>query len=257
MTSSGVVLFTKEFENPILQPRLVGPLLAAMVEFSTVTAGMRVSYIELSTVGVTIVVNEASKLLCAVFLDGDDGAEFGKLLATEILGAFQEEYDSDLVSAAGRNLRDYRGFDTNILNAIRRSVQPILNTLAQSSKGIIKALLVTEGSVGGSTSKVYSTSTDIDQLGVLANFHALRSHSTDIMAHCNDEVRMVTIESSGSGSGSGTGRNNARILMWSLHRCTLVVATKTSWRASVHQAQVDEAIGLLQKLSQLTEHLPV
>jgi hypothetical protein len=70
----------------------VGSLLTAMLEFSLVTAGMPVSYIELSGLGVTIVGSEATKVFCALFQDREDGADFGKLLATEILNAFQDEY---------------------------------------------------------------------------------------------------------------------------------------------------------------------
>eukprot|EP00611_Tribonema_gayanum_P027046 TRINITY_DN6582_c1_g1_i1.p2 TRINITY_DN6582_c1_g1~~TRINITY_DN6582_c1_g1_i1.p2 ORF type:complete len:102 (-),score=26.15 TRINITY_DN6582_c1_g1_i1:89-394(-) len=92
MSSSGLVLFIKQYVHSIRQPRMVGSLLIAMLEFSMVTAGMPVSYIELTGLGVTVVWNEAAKVFCALFLDREDGADFGRLLATEILAGFQDEY---------------------------------------------------------------------------------------------------------------------------------------------------------------------
>ena len=62
MATSGVVLFSKEYVHSVAKPRLVGSLLTAMLEFSLVTVGMPVSYIELSGLGVTIVGSEAAKV---------------------------------------------------------------------------------------------------------------------------------------------------------------------------------------------------
>ncbi|CAN0542681.1 unnamed protein product, partial [Ectocarpus sp. 12 AP-2014] len=65
------------------QPRLLGSLLTAMVEFSKVAAGMQVDYVELTGVGVTLVGNEATNTFCALFHDREDGATFGRLIASE------------------------------------------------------------------------------------------------------------------------------------------------------------------------------
>ncbi|RMX69202.1 hypothetical protein KXD40_007324 [Peronospora effusa] len=48
MASSGIVLFSKEYANAVAQPRLVGSLITAMLEFSTKTSGAPVSYIQMS-----------------------------------------------------------------------------------------------------------------------------------------------------------------------------------------------------------------
>lgn len=68
----------------VKQPRLVGSLLTAMVEFSKLNAGMQVSYVEMTTVSVTLVGNEATKVYCALFHDRQDGATFGRLIASEV-----------------------------------------------------------------------------------------------------------------------------------------------------------------------------
>ena len=80
ISSSGLVLFQKEFVNAVAQPRLIGSLLTAMIEFSSKVAGMPLSYIELLGCGVSVVTNEMAKVNVALFYDLDDGPEFGKLI---------------------------------------------------------------------------------------------------------------------------------------------------------------------------------
>lgn len=55
-----------------------------MVEFSKVAAGMQVAYVELTGVSVTLVGNDATNTFCALFHDRDDGATFGRLIASEV-----------------------------------------------------------------------------------------------------------------------------------------------------------------------------
>lgn len=55
-----------------------------MVEFSTLAAGMQVAYVEMTNVSVTLVGNESAKVFCALFHDRQDGATFGRLIASEV-----------------------------------------------------------------------------------------------------------------------------------------------------------------------------
>ena len=88
--TSGLVLFSKEFSNSISQPRMVGSLITAIIEFGQQTTGMGVCYIELSSISVAIVANEDAKIVCALFYDREDGALFGRLICGEILKAFTQ-----------------------------------------------------------------------------------------------------------------------------------------------------------------------
>jgi hypothetical protein len=54
ISDAGLVLFSKEFISAVGQPRLVGSLLTAMLEFSTNNVGAPVCYIEMSNVAVSI-----------------------------------------------------------------------------------------------------------------------------------------------------------------------------------------------------------
>ncbi|KAH9138951.1 hypothetical protein AeRB84_016747 [Aphanomyces euteiches] len=185
MATSGLVLFSKEFLHAIPQPRLIGSLLTAILEFSAKTTGAPVSYMEFTNVAVTIVVNESAKVFCAIFFDVADGPKFGAFLAKEILAAFVDEYAGDLGNI-GHNLRDFHGFHYKISEVIRESVKPILSTCTtiptlifmnrlstvQQQRGIQKAILVTDDAV------TYAT-VEVDQLGVLVNMQSLRTLAAD------------------------------------------------------------------------------
>ena len=92
LAPSGLVLFAKEYGKAVAQPRLLGSLLTAMTEFAAQTTAMRPSYIEMSSMAVTMVRDDGAKVSCALVHDRTDTASFGRLVASEILLAFVEEY---------------------------------------------------------------------------------------------------------------------------------------------------------------------
>jgi hypothetical protein len=173
MATSGLVLFSKEFLNGIAQPRLVGSLITAIIEFGQQTTGMGVSFIELSNVSISIITNEGAKIFCALFYDKDDGIIFGRLLCNEILNAFTQEYSSDFTQF-GRNLKDFYGFHKKIPNIIRLSVKPIIQQLAISDESICKAVLVNDREI------IDISGVRVDQLSVLANLSSLLELCSDI-----------------------------------------------------------------------------
>lgn len=165
MATSGLVLFSKEFVNSVSQPRLVGSLLTAIIEFGQQTTGMGVCFIELSAVSITIVTNDTAKIFCALCHDREDGVVFGRLICSEILNSFTQEYSSDLTQF-GRNLKDFKVFHKKLTNIIRLSAKPILLML-ESQAGIKKVILINEKEV------IDTPSNKVDQLGILANLNAM------------------------------------------------------------------------------------
>lgn len=239
MAKSGVVLFSKEFVNPVAQPRLVGSLLTAILEFSNLSAGMQVSYVEMTNVGVTLVGSEATTVYVALFHDREDGATFGRLIASEMLNAFVEEYANDLIVSSSRlNLRDFRAFAFRLPEVVRKSVQPVLRKLVSVRKGILRCALVTE------SSETFQTA-EIDQLGLLANLQALIGLSTDIMAKVGNGCISVSLESG----------NNSQILLWKIDQWTLVIAVHRSANRARYQKHVDEALIVLAQVRDLTASL--
>ena len=172
MATSGLVLFTKEFTNSIAQPRLVGSLITAIIEFGQQSTGMGVSFIELSNVSISIVVNEGAKIFCALFYDREDGVVFGRLLCSEILQAFNQEYSTDFTQF-GRNLKDFYGFQKKIPNIVRMAVKPVLQQLAMAHECIRKVVLVSDREI------IDITINRVDSLSMLANLNALTDLCVD------------------------------------------------------------------------------
>ena len=115
---------------------------------------------------VTIVCDDAAKTFCALFHDKEDGPAFGRLICSELLSAFTQEYSSSDFGHFGTNLKDFHGFHDKISEVIRNSVKPVLTRL-QDHRGIKRVLLVTDDGA------VISPNTDIDQLSLLANIQTL------------------------------------------------------------------------------------
>ena len=227
-TTSGLPLFSKEFLNAVSQPRLIGSLLTAMMEWAVRTTGMPVTYIELTNVAVTIVKDEVVKVCCALFHDRTDGPAFGKLIASQILYSFLEEYSGDL-TMPGHNLKDFHGFHHKIAAAVRSSVRPVLNGLqTHRSRAILKALLVTEDSI-------VQTGGDIDQLALLANLQALLNFATELLAQRDDSCTQIVLE----------GSHDVRTLLWRIERAVFIVVVNKAVRPVHYQTALDEAARML------------
>jgi hypothetical protein len=151
---------------------LVGSLITAIIEFGQQTTGMGVCFIELSNVSITIVTNDVAKIFCALFYDREDGVIFGRLICSEILNAFTQEYSSDLTQF-GRNLKDFHGFHRKINQVVRHSAKPILMRL-ESHDGIQKVLLIDNSEI------IESPNAKVDQLSLLASYSYLTDLCSDL-----------------------------------------------------------------------------
>mmetsp|Transcript_361 Transcript_361/g.356 ORF Transcript_361/g.356 Transcript_361/m.356 type:complete len:251 (+) Transcript_361:128-880(+) len=238
MATSGLLLFSKEFVNSIAQPRLVGSLLTALLEFSQQTTGMSVSYIELTNVALTMITDETTKVFCALFYDREDGPAFGHLLCKEILRAFIEQYAADL-NHVGRNLKDFHGFNNKIADVIRASIKPILTKL-QKQRGILKVLFINEDGA------VTSSAAAIDQLAVLANLQALTGVCTDAMTFVDDDCKHIMLDSAA----------NTRVLIWKLQeRSQLVVVVTKAVSVDKYRSVLREALHTFERVCILMANL--
>lgn len=163
-STSGLVLFSKVFSHGIAQPRMVGSLITAIIEFGQQTTGMGVCYIELTNVSVTMVANEDAKVVCALFYDRDDGVLFGRLICSEILNAFTQDYSYD-ITQYGKNLKDFYGFQKKISHIVRFSTKTIITKL-ESCRGIKQVLFMNEREI------IHKPDEEVDQLSILANLSA-------------------------------------------------------------------------------------
>jgi len=131
-------------------------------------------------------------LICALFHDVDDGPELGRLIATELLSAFREQFGASLAKVGGGtphiNLNEFDPFHTRIPAVLRGLVVPVLSSLSEH-KGIVMALLLTDDS-----HIAYCTADGIDGLGLGANLVALTNLAEDAMSLRSDVFHSVVIE---------------------------------------------------------------
>jgi hypothetical protein len=186
MSTGGIILFSKDFVKHISNPSMLASLLTAMVTFSRAKTGLPTSYIEFSSVALSVTINAEARVMCALVTDLVDGAYFSELLSSEILGAFVSTYEKRLSDSDQVNNTDaFSDFNVQISEVIRNTVGPALEHL-QTQKSIVTALLI-QGDV-----VAYSTN-DVDQVGILANHDALVRSSTDVLGPRNDETESITL----------------------------------------------------------------
>ena len=239
ISASGLVLFQKSFVNAVSQPRLIGSLLTAMIEFSSKVAGIPLAYIELLGCGVSVVTNDVAKVNCALFYDLGDGPEFGKLIATEILLAFSDTYSASLGGIA-RDLNQFAEFQYAISSVIRNSVRPVLYKL-QNERGIQAAVLVTD--------QATYTTKEIDQIGVQANLGALIGAATDVLTagDLEDAPTQIFID---TGDVAKT-----RLVVWKLQGIGATLVVRVNKKAKMQdgvKTAIDGALTMLRKVCALS-----
>jgi len=187
MTSSGIVLFSKEFVNPVGKPGLMGGIITAMLDFSEQKTGLPVSYIQLKNVCLAVSCDATHKVCCALFCDAKDGAEFSQLICKELLECFIETYATQLEQKQQSNIDAYADFYVKIAEVIRSAVRPVLDQFQASTRGILQAVIITGDTI------VHST-VDVDKLSVLANHQALLALASDTMACKNDVANTLELK---------------------------------------------------------------
>ena len=226
--------------NAAFKPRLVGSLMVVMLEFSTQTTGYRLSYLELSNVGITIVGSDLAKLFCVVIHDQEDGEDFGKLISVEILNDFLEMFPPEKYIAGGsHNLTAFRDFHFRIATIVRRSAQPILETL-NATPGISLTIMVEADSVTHATSSV-------DELGVTANLQALLGISKEVLSKFGDSMESITLEAAPTRS--------SRLIIRRIRNATLIVQSSRRYKLSMFKPKLERAVALLHRVALLNEQI--
>lgn len=173
--SSGLPVFFKEFQtSPDGSGSIsLGGLITTIIEQSRQTTGFPVSSIEFTNVLLTIISHEPTKLRCALFTDRDGSRMFGRLLCSEILNSFVQNYPSEMFQQ-GTNLKDFVGFFHLIPSVIYYSVRPILMKL-ESTTGIFVAVVAREHEI-----ITNQRDADIDALTILSCIPTLIDSATHL-----------------------------------------------------------------------------
>ena len=118
-----------------------------------------------------------------------DGEEFGKLIATELVESFCQEYGEILSSKpkhGGLNHKRFDGFESKIATAIKNSVSPVLEFL-QSQKSINLALLYT-------SDQLLPHNHRVDAISFVAEYRSLKFHTKQLMELVKDSDSQVIIQ---------------------------------------------------------------
>jgi len=232
--------------------RLFGSLLRAMQEMSKQSTGLIVHYIEFGRVAVSIVDEPKTKLICTLFHDLEDGSDFGKLLAQQILQSFEETFPDSTFSGtnAAINLTTFNTFSSKIFDAIQGAVQTIVQQL-QGVRGINSALVLFDDGTA-----VTQVQQEDDQLGLVANLQPLITFSTDIMSLKKDRSKELMFSVSRQvvfvhRVGSSDGYTHSV----SSHDAALVVICRKSVKPSAYKDNINRAIDMLNKVFALSRSL--
>mmetsp|Transcript_7438 Transcript_7438/g.8420 ORF Transcript_7438/g.8420 Transcript_7438/m.8420 type:complete len:247 (+) Transcript_7438:78-818(+) len=225
ISPSGLVLFSKEFVQSAKSPSILAGVITALSAFSVQRTGVPVRYIELASVSVAI--SSAVDARCAVFYDVEDGASFGKLLSREILGTFLELYAEELRgSGASLALEQFGDFRAKLGPAIQGIAVPVLDQLSLQ-RGIEMAMLCRGDSV------VHCTS-EIDELELMANHHALIAVAGDMMTGQGDSSEVISL----------TGRRTTTVL-YRVQEASFIVVYLNSVSAALCIQHIERTVALL------------
>eukprot|EP01038_Epipyxis_sp_PR26KG_P016142 gene16142-21939_t len=237
---SGLKVFLKTFPGGLEDKKvnLLAGVLTTMIMFAHQTTGMGVSFIELSGKSITIVSDSVANIFCALIHDREDGVVFGRLICSEILNAFTQEFSSDLTQF-GRNLKDFKSFEKKLINIIRLSTKPIISKL-ESSIGIKKVLFVNDREI------IDTPSTKIDQLEVLANLNELVELSNSTMDFVYDTFQHITIDIN----------HDFKLLLWKIQeKSVLIVVVDKKVSSDDYFSNIEEALEIIEQVCVLHRNL--
>jgi predicted regulator of Ras-like GTPase activity (Roadblock/LC7/MglB family) len=272
-TQHGVVKFKKDFLNPIKNVSIVQGIIVTQVKKAKLELQQTVSYMELQNLAVTIVDDSASNLLCICFHDVEDGWQFGKLLATQILLKFIQEAQRksapNITSHGSRGVAQLTGGVFGSYTGRIGSTSQHGGTTPTSSSGdekeepidynidaqvfnsklseafrsmvnpVLKYLNKQRGIKHASliTSGHVLQSTNVD-LSLNSNLKILISHTTDLMNSALDHPQVLRIE------GETT---NIQVIQVE-HQTHLVVLCQKNADRKLMDAIINESVTLLKKI---------
>jgi len=239
-TGTGTLLFEKVWVRSAHtdgKGNMFGSLLTTMEEFSKQSTGLVVSYMEFSSGAITLVSDEKTMLRCILFHDKDEGAEFGRLIAGQILRSFIEQFnEADFNHTI--NTSKFNAFSGKIAEAMGQSTKAVLQQV-KSIRGISNALLIYDDGVA-----VSAGSSD-DELGIVANLQAMITFASDIMLAKEDRPRVITLEMA----------RQTVLVHRVANAASLVCMCRKNKDPSVYKNKIINAVNLLEKVFLLSSNL--
>lgn len=243
LAPSGLVLFAKEYsKEAVAQPRLLGSLLMAMTEFASQTTAMRPSYIEMSSLAVTMVWEGGVSL--ALVHDRTDKALFGRLLAGEILMAFVESYGGPGGTFTGdQNLKDFKDFGDKVAAVVQNCVQAVLHDLSTAACVLHTSVM---GEDGFSVPYCHHDGRcEPDQIALLASSKYMFQASDLMLEYRRDgPARLMTFDDD---------MNETRTFLWRVEHCVLMVCVVKSKDRDVLREVLREVVAAKGLIAQILQ----
>eukprot|EP01135_Chromosphaera_perkinsii_P000377 Nk52_evm24s78 gene=Nk52_evmTU24s78 len=236
ITSSGVVLFAKEYGSSIHQPRLLGSLLTALFQTSHDVIAP-VSYVRFGSLSLSICSANTtnSNILAAVLYEGEVerlkvvDALAGRSLVKVLLDAFLKEYSTQ-IEKGGKivNTTLFEGFEDKIQECQNAALNPLLYRIADDKSVRLAVIFKKNGT--------FFSSQPVEQLGFVANMEALLNYSKDLMTNSGSQsLKKIEIIMKG-----------AKYMIFLFQdSCLAIVVDKNLTFGSLYKGTIDaiEAIG--------------
>jgi len=241
ITGTGTLLFEKVWvrsthtDNKI---HLFASLLTTMQEFSKQTTGLLVTYMEFGTVSISMVSDDKTNLRCIVYHDKDEGLDFGRLIASQILRGFIELYKDTDFTHTPIAASQFNSYANKVAEVISQSVRSILQQLKDSRTGINNALLMYDDGTAHCTNGLD------DHLGIVANLQAMITFASDIMLSKEDHTRIITLD-----------MMRQKVLVHRVGRAFLVCVCSKNKDPLVYKDKIVDAVNLLEKVFKLRSDL--
>lgn len=101
VSQSGLVLYNKAVLRPVEQPRLVGSLLTAVMEFAVRHTRRTISQVKFEDMLLTLVTSKRARITAALFQDLSDSFLLGRVIAAELLESFTAMFQDILSGEVG------------------------------------------------------------------------------------------------------------------------------------------------------------
>jgi len=236
ISTGGTTLYSKEFIKSDINLEMLGAIIAATSDFSLQRTGFNVSYIEMLNVGIAVATHTSCKSI--IIVDSSDGADFARLICSEILRTFTFKFSSEIDCTKITTTDTYAPFTSDIPDIIRYSIRPVLDHLALQ-RGIAVALLISKQG----TNILYSTQ-DVDKISILAHHSRLMDLATEVMTSAMDSLQTIAMKN-----------NDNTIHLHRLDRCSFIVITKNAAFSEECKQEIDDCALLLRKILTITHNL--
>lgn len=186
---SGILLFNLNFDGSPQQKRAngVGALMTTLVDLTVRSVGINVSYIQTSSMGITIEQSEEVGVLIILFHDHDYGKSLARCIALEILRSFLDQFDPAYITRE-HNTINFKRFSASLGATIRAASFTLLHSLIDRLNNAIQFAIIFSDTV------LFTYPSNTDAISVAANLQQLQFALQEVATLMNDSPYELIVE---------------------------------------------------------------